>query len=207
MEDKSCLNGRDDEKSFSSASAPPSQHTKMQDEDDKTAHSKTIFRNSSSGSRKDDRKKHSKMPSSSSLHSLVSILKQYDNTQLHQQSVPNVSFEDNFSDDKFKNSKSSINANRNSSCNNSASQLQYTIDGDENPKSVPNGSISTQTSTIGFRASFFSVLEKIGIWRSQDLYKTTPSSINEIKFFTSERRATARNSVSSLLFRTFHGGN
>ena len=194
MEDNKNSNEKDDEKS----SSAPSSHLSGShlNDDEENSQKKKIFRNSS-GSHRKSNKKHTKMPSSSSLHSLVSILKQYDNTQIHQQSVPNVSFEE-----KFTNSKACTNI----SCNNSTSQLQYTIDGDENLKSVINGSISTQTSTIGFRASFFSVLEKIGIWRSQDLYKTTPSSANDIKFFTSERR-TARNSVSSLLYRTLHGGN
>lgn len=204
MEDNNNSNEKDDEKSSSN---PPSQlcRSNLNDDVEENGQTKKIFRNSS-GSHRKDKRKHTKMPSSSSLHSLVSILKQYDNTQIHQQSVPNVSFEDNFNNEKFTNSKASNNASTNISCNNSASQLQYTMDGDENPKSMINGSISTQTSTIGFRASFFSVLEKFGIWRSQDLYKTTPSSVNDIKFFTSERR-TARNSVSSLIYRTLHGGN
>ncbi|KAL7021494.1 hypothetical protein ACKWTF_011893 [Chironomus riparius] len=196
MEDNKNSNEKDDE---NSSSAPSLQLSRSHlNDDDENSQKKKIFRNSS-GSHRKNNKKHTKMPSSSSLHSLVSILKQYDNTQIHQQSVPNVSFEE-----KFTNTKTT--ACPNMSCNNSTSQLQYTIDGDENHKSGINGSISTQTSTIGFRASFFSVLEKIGIWRSQDLYKTTPSSTNDIKFFTSERR-TARNSVSSLLYRTLHGEN
>lgn len=203
MEENNNSNEKDDEKS---SSAPPSQLSRLHlNNDEENGLRKKIFRNSS-GSNRSNKRKHTKMPSSSSLHSLASILKQYDNTQIHQQSVPNVSFEDNFNNEKFANSKASMNACTNISCNNSTSQLQYTIDGDENPKSVINGSISTQTSTIGFRASFISVLEKFGIWRSQDLYKTAPSSTNDIKLFTSERR-TARNSVSSLLYRTLHGGN
>ncbi|KAG5672680.1 hypothetical protein PVAND_002791 [Polypedilum vanderplanki] len=149
-------------------------------------------------------KKH-KLSSSSSLHSLVSILKhpmQCDNNQQH--SVPNVSFENIENDAKSNLS----NSNTNASIDNSTSQLQYTIEGDEltTTKSIPEGSVSiqTQTSTIGFRASFFSVLEKLGIWRSQDLYKTTTATSisGEVKATT-----TARNSVTSLYFRTVHGEN
>lgn len=201
--DNSSINGRK-----KSTSAPSSKALRPQqdaDDDETNGHRKTIFRSATStGSHKyDKKKKHSKMPSSSSLHSLVSILKQDESTQIQQQSVPNVSFVDeNFPQEKLKASKSSVNL----SCENSTSHLQYTMDIGDNIKSVHNGSISTPSSTVGFRASFFSILEKIGIWRSQDLYKTTSASASEIKCFTSERRA-ARNSVSSLLFRTFHGSN
>jgi hypothetical protein len=54
---------------------------------------------------------------------------------------------------------------------------------------------SYQTSTIGFRASFFSVLEKLGVVRSQELHKQ-PSV-----------RKTERHSVTSLYFRSHYGGN
>lgn len=195
MDDKSSTNDKD-VGNPSSAKDARLQHS----DDDEVAHRKTISRNLSATHRH-DKKKHSKMPSSSSLHSLVPILKQYDKTQIHLQSTPNVSFEDDFDNENNKKFQSSTNV----SCDNSTSHLQYTIEGDESLKAIPNGSISTQTST-GFSASFFSILEKIGLWRSQDLHKTTPTSTNETKYGTSERR-TARNSVSSLLYRTLNGGN
>jgi hypothetical protein len=183
------------------------------------------------------------MPSSASLHSLVSILKPTCSDQNQQRSEPNVSFknkndyrkneesiknydddDDDDDDDVNENihavSKSSINANTiTPSIDNSTSQLNYTIECDEfSTKAIPNGSLSTQMSTIGFRASFFSVLEKLGVWRSQDLYKPTSSqNPSEIRFTTTtsksnnnnnnaEHHTTGRSSITSLYFRKLHGG-
>lgn len=150
------------------------------------------------------RNKHQKMPSSSSLHSLVSILKQpsmQDESQ-HQRSVPNVSFVNNDNDAKSNLSTSNTNA----SIDNSTSQLQYTIEGDElTTKSIPDGSVSTHTSTIGFRASFFSFFEKLGVkHHSQDFYRTSiPTQSHDASRISNG----GRNSVTSLFFRTIYGGN
>jgi hypothetical protein len=83
-----------------------------------------------------------------------------------------------------------------------SSQFHYAMEGEGSLRAT-GGSFSTQTSTIGFRASFFSVLEKLGVWRSQDLYKTSQSA-SETKF--PPDRKTARSSITSLYFRTLYGG-
>lgn len=137
------------------------------------------------------------MSSSSSLHSLVSILKP---TDADQRSVPNVSFGDEYNGMKSGMSKNSLSVNLNPSIGETSSQFQ--MEGDESFR-VPGGSFSTQTSTIGFRASFFSVLEKLGVWRSQDLYKAPPNP-PEIKL--PNERKMPRNSITSLYFRTVYGG-
>lgn len=161
--------------------------------DDPTINRKSLFRRST-GNKKNT--KRTRMSSSSSLHSLVSILKPSD---ADQRSVPNVSFGDDYNSMKTGVSKNSINTNLNQSIGESSSQFQ--IECDESYR-VPGGSFSTQTSTIGFRASFFSVLEKLGVWRSQDLYKA-PANVLEPK---PPERKTARSSITSLYFRTIYGG-
>jgi hypothetical protein len=147
------------------------------------------------------KRKSIKMPSSTSLHSLVSILKP--STYSDQQSVPNVSFDDECNEIKSRSdSKSSINDDRANLSMDNSSQYHTAVEGDGESFKPMNphaeGSISTQqSSTIGFRASFFSVLEKLGVWRSQsNLYKAP----------TSEIKVSARNSIASLYFRTFQGG-
>lgn len=164
---------------------------------DNTINRKSLLRRST-GSKK-RRRKTTRMSSSSSLHSLVSILKP---THSDQRSVPNVSFGDDYNDIHIGVSKNSLNVNMNPSIGETSSQFHYAMEG-EGSFRAPGGSFSTQTSTIGFRASFFSVLEKLGVWRSQDLYKT-PQSTSDIKL-PPERKAT-RNSVTSLYFRTIYGG-
>lgn len=67
---------------------------------------------------------------------------------------------------------------------------------------VGRGSLSTTHSTIGFRASFFSLMEKLGVYRSQEIYK--PSIAAEVKPSTDRR--TTRNSITSLYFRKLYGG-
>lgn len=146
------------------------------------------------------KRKKRKMPSSSSLHSLVSILKP--TADSNQRSTPNVSFCDEYNDILVGMSKNSLSVNMNPSIGETSSQFNYTMEGEESFR-VPGGSFSTQNSTIGFRASFFSVLEKLGVWRSQDLYKTPPAA-SESKF--PSIRKTARNSITSLYFRTVYGG-
>lgn len=175
------------------ASAPPPQQTETSNA---TINRKLLFRRSTGSKRRQTRKR---MSSTSSLHSLASILKP---THSDQRSVPNVSFSDEYNDVKVEESKDSLNATRNPSIGESSSQLHYTLDNEESFR-VHGGSFSTQASTIGFRSSFFSVLEKLGVWRSQDLYKPKPSTSEEK--FTSERK-TARNSITSLYFRTLQGG-
>lgn len=157
---------------------------------------KCLFRRST-GSKRNRRK--TRMSSSSSLHSLVSILKP---TDADQRSVPNVSFGEEKSDD-YKNdgvSKSSLNVNPSIG---EASAHFYAMEVGESSYRLPGGSFSTQNSTIGFRSSFFSVLEKLGVWRSQDLYKAT-TSVSETKF--PPDRKTGRSSVTSLYFRAIYGG-
>lgn len=152
-----------------------------------------LFRRST-GSKK--RRRPSRMSSSSSLHSLVSILKPSNSDQ---RSAPNVSFRNEYNDIGV--SKNSISVNMNPSFGETSSQFQYAMDGEVSLR-APGGSFSTQTSTIGFRASFFSVLEKLGVWRSQDLYKTSQNS-SEQKFPCDRK---GRSSVTSLYFRTVYGG-
>lgn len=164
---------------------------------DATINRKSLFRRST-GNKKQTIK--SKMSSSSSLHSLVSILKPNDADQ--QRSVPNVSFGDEYNALNTGVSKNSLSVNMNPSIGETSSQLHYQLEGDESFR-VPGGSFSTQTSTIGFRASFFSVLEKLGVWRSQDLYKA-PTIAAEMKL--PPDRKTARSSITSLYFRTVYGG-
>jgi hypothetical protein len=160
---------------------------------DATINRKSVFRRSTGNK---NHSKKSQMSSSSSLHSLVSILKP---TDADQRSVPNVSFGDKYSDMKPGVSKNSLSVNLNPSIGETSS---YQMEGDESFR-VPGGSFSTQTSTIGFRASFFSVLEKLGVWRSQDLYKA-PSIPIEARL--PPDRKTARSSITSLYFRTVYGG-
>lgn len=145
------------------------------------------------------KKKKAKMSSSSSLHSLVSILKPTDPSQ---RSAPNVSFGEDYNDINVRASKNSLSVNMNPSIGETSSQYHYTMEGQENFR-VPGGSFSTQNSTIGFRASFFSLLEKLGVWRSQDLYKASQNT-SEPKF--PPDRKTTRNSITSLYFRTLYGG-
>lgn len=152
------------------------------------------------------KRKSIKMPSSSSLHSLVSILKPY--TDSNRRSVPNVSFDDKYNEIKLRESKSSVMDDKtNPSFDDSASQYHSALDGGDTGSFKPinnnaEGSIISQSSTIGFRASFFSVLEKLGVLRSEDLYKAPPSDSR----FTTDKRI-GRNSVSSLYFRAVYGGN
>ena len=135
------------------------------------------------------KRKSIKMPSSSSLHSLVSILKP--STDSNRRSVPNVSFDEEYNNIKLSESKSSvIDDKTNPSFDDSTSQYHSAIDGADVGCFKPmnnhaEGSISTQqSSTIGFRASFFSVLEKLGVLRSEDLYKTPTTDSR----FTSDKR-------------------
>lgn len=150
----------------------------------------------STGSRKQRRKP--RMPSSSSLHSLVSSLKPSD---AEQRSTPNVSFGDDYNDISIDVSKNSLNVNTNPSIGETSSQFHYVMEG-EGSFQVPGGSFSTQNSTIGFRASFFSVLEKLGVWRSQDLYRTSQSA-SEAKLPPDRK---GRSSITSLYFRKLYGG-
>lgn len=174
---------------------PSSAPAERGEPNDPTINRKSLFRRST-GNKKNSKK--SRMSSSSSLHSLVSILKPSD---ADQRSVPNVSFgDDEYNTMKTGVSKNSINTNLNQSIGETSSQFQ--IEGDESFR-VPGGSFSTQTSTIGFRASFFSVLEKLGVWRSQDLYKAPP---NVLETKPPPERKTTRNSITSLYFRTIYGG-
>lgn len=182
-------------------SAPPPRN----ENEEKIAINRRASHRRSTGNCKHSRKS-IKMPSSSSLHSLVSILKP--TTHSDQQSVPNVSFDDECNEIKSRSdSKSSINDEKTNPSFDNSSQYHTAVEGDVESFKPTNvhaeGSISTQqSSTIGFRASLFSVLEKLGVWRSQDVYKTT---VSEVKI-TNERH-TARNSIASLYFRTFQGGN
>lgn len=166
--------------------------------DDQEIDRKSLFR-SSTGSKHRKIKHHSRISSSSSLHSLVSILKPVNPSHAEQRSVPNVSFGDCYNDINVRVSKNSLIANQ-SNC--SASQFNDGLEMGEGSHRI--GSISTQTSTIGFRASFFSVLEKLGVLKSQDLYKSSQNT-SEQKFPISEHR-TARSSITSLYYRTFYGG-
>lgn len=173
---------------------PSSAPVEIIEPNDQTMNRKSLFRRSTGNKRNSNK---SKMSSSSSLHSLVSILKP---TDADQRSVPNVSFGEEYNSLKTGVSKNSINTNLNQSIGETSSQFHMEC---EESFRVPGGSFSTQTSTIGFRASFFSVLEKLGVWRSQDLYKAPPN-LNELK--QPPERKTARNSITSLYFRTIYGG-
>lgn len=159
---------------------------------------RTKLHRRSTGSKK--RHKRARMASSSSLHSLVSILKP---NNADQRSVPNVSFgADDHNDIQIGVSKDSLNINMNPSLGETSSQVYYGMDGEPSFR-VPGGSFSTQTSTIGFRASFFSVLEKLGVWRSQDLYKAA-QTVTEAKVQPDRKKSRA--SVTSLYFRSLYGG-
>jgi hypothetical protein len=189
------------ESSRASTSAPPPQTLDKQHKDQQNQdrcdeiHGKALQRRST-GSRKLSRKKTKRMGSSSSLHSLVSILKPPDCDQHQQRSASNVSFGHensyNENDMKFSGGDDGEINNRND------------IEIDENFIQNVNGrgSLSTTHSTIGFRASFFSLLEKLGVYRSQEIYKQP--TVAEIK--TSTDRRTNRNSITSLYFRTIYGG-
>lgn len=150
-----------------------------------------LFRRST-GSKK--RRRPSRMSSSSSLHSLVSILKP---SASDQRSAPNVSFSSEYNNIGI--SKNSISVNMNPSMGETSSQ--FAMDGEVSLRAA-GGSFSTQTSTIGFRSSFFSVLEKLGVLRSQDLYKASQNS-SEQKFQSERKR---RSSIASLYFRALYGG-
>lgn len=154
-------------------------------DDDKIAHDKMLQRRST-GSRKQTRKRTKRMGSSSSLHSLVSILKPPDGSQ--QRSVSNVSFGQDFD---MKRDEEDDTGARN----------EEDID-DGSAVHAARGSLSTTQSTIGFRASFFSLLEKLGVYRSQEIYKPTiPAEARP-----SQDRRTNRNSITSLYFRKLYGG-
>ena len=143
----------------------------------------------------------SRMPSSSSLRSLSSILKPSTHSDQYC-----VSFVDELK--RENDSKTSISDEKITNFfSESSSQFHSAIENNADAESfkpmnvVAEGSVSTQqSSTTGLRASFFYVLEKLGVIRSEE--KTTAAS--EIKA-PSERRLT-RNSVASLYYRTFHGG-
>lgn len=167
-------------------------HSEPSDDDS----NKTKLHRRSTGSKK--RHKRARMASSSSLHSLVSILKP-NNADNDQRSVPNVSFG---GDEQFGVSKESLDINMNPSLGETSSQVYYGMDGETSFR-VPGGSFSTQTSTIGFRASFFSVLEKLGVWRSQDIYKPS-QTVTEAKIPPDRKKSRA--SVTSLYFRSLYGG-
>lgn len=156
-----------------------------------------LFRRSTGSKRR--KKKPTRTTSSSSLHSLVSILKP---PHTDQRSAPNVSFGNENNGINNAESKTSLNATFNPSIGESSSQFHYMMEG-EGSSRIAGGSFSTQTSTIGFRASFFSVLEKLGVWRSQDLYKTSQNA-NEAK--CPPERKTARSSITSLYFRSLYDG-
>lgn len=173
------------------SSAPIQSFEKQNNE---SGRQKSLIRRSTGSKRRK-----AKMSSSSSLHSLVSILKPTDSDQ---RSVPNVSFGDDYNDISVGVSKNSLSVNMNPSIGESSSQY-YTMEGDESFR-VPNGSFSTQNSIIGFRASFFSVLEKLGVWHSQELYKATQNP-TEVKL-PQDNRKTARSSITSIYFRTVYGG-
>lgn len=155
-------------------------------DDDKIAHDKMLQRRST-GSRKQTRKRTKRMGSSSSLHSLVSILKPPDGSQ--QRSVSNVSFGQDFE------------MKRDDEDTGATNEEELDID-DGSAVHAARGSLSTTQSTIGFRASFFSLLEKLGVYRSQEIYKPTiPAEARP-----SQDRRTNRNSITSLYFRKLYGG-
>lgn len=156
-------------------------------DDDKIAHDKMLQRRST-GSRKQTRKRTKRMGSSSSLHSLVSILKPPDGSQ--QRSVSNVSFGQDFDMKRYEEDDTGA-----------TNGEELDID-DGSAVHAARGSLSTTQSTIGFRASFFSLLEKLGVYRSQEIYKPTiPAEARP-----SQDRRTNRNSITSLYFRKLYGG-
>lgn len=180
------------DESDSKPSSAPSQS--LTEDNNVAGRQKSLIRRSTGS-----KKRKAKMSSSSSLHSLVSILKPTDSDQ---RSAPNVSFGDDYNDINVGVSRNSLSVNMNPSLGETSSQYHYTMEEEENFR-IPGGSFSTQNSTIGFRASFFSVLEKLGVWRSQDVYKAS-QNVNETK--VPPDRKTARNSITSLYFRTIYGG-
>lgn len=176
-----------------STSAPPTsaasaEHSRTPN--DEKCRGKALQRRST-GSRKLSKKKTKRMGSSSSLHSLVSILKPPDCDQ-QQRSASNVSFghEYSYTEGDIKCDEEEIS---------NGNELEI----DENSiQHIGRGSLSTTHSTIGFRASFFSLMEKLGVYRSQEIYKpTVPADIK-----TSTDKRTNRNSITSLYFRTLYGG-
>ncbi|CRK86707.1 CLUMA_CG000540, isoform A [Clunio marinus] len=183
---------KNENSSLKPLSAPPLKLTK----NDENVENKNVLFRRSTGSKKQRRK--AQIPSSSSLHSLVPILKASNSDQ---RSVPNVSF-----DDESKGlgvSKNSLFVTIDRSIGETSSQFNDTTEGGESSQNREE-SFSTQTSSIGFRASFFSVLEKLGVLRSQDLYKPSLNS-NDTKL--PPERKTARSSITSLYMRTFYGEN
>lgn len=155
---------------------------------------RTALQRRSTGNCKRKRKS-IKMPSSSSLHSLVSILKAAPTDTNNRRSVPNVSFDSDCNEIKLSDSVNDEKTTTNDE------HIAVECDGPIN--SHTEGDFSTQqSSSIGLRASLFSVLTKLGVWRSEDLYKA-PTSDGK---FPSDKR-TARSSVTSLYFRSLYGGN
>jgi hypothetical protein len=155
-----------------------------------------VLHRRSTGSCKRKRKS-IKMPSSSSLHSLVSILKTTP-SESNRQSVPNVSFDSDCNEIKLSDDLvNDENVTTTNACVNEPSEYHIAVAMD----SVDVTESTQQSSTIGLRASLFSVLTKLGVWRSEDLYKA-PASDGK---FPNDKKTT-RNSVTSL-FRTFYGGN
>lgn len=162
-----------------SPSPDETQHAKYDEKIDK------VLQRRSTGSRKQTKKRGAKrMGSSSSLHSLVSILKPPDCSQ---RSVSNVSFGHEYGDAK---------------CEEGTRNEEIDID-ENSAVNVARGSLSTTHSTIGFRASFFSLLDKLGVYRSQEIYKPT---FNAEVIKPSTDRRTTRNSITSLYFRKIYGG-
>lgn len=158
---------------------------------------KSLFRKSTSNKKS---KRKSKRKSCASLQSLTASLNP-SNADLR--SEPNM-YKDDYHDISCTASKNSLDNVFDPSIDGSTSQYPYYMASEENFR-VGGGSYSTQTSTIGFRASFFSVLEKLGMFRSQEIIKEQQYS-NDNRF-PSNKGPRDRSSVTSLYFRSLYGGN
>lgn len=155
---------------------------------------RSVFRRSTSHRRK----RKSKTQSCASLQNIAGILK-------HSTSDPHsepylCSSNDHQAEDYNDNSVSmSKNSSNNNLPSNDATSSQYHGMESEESYRVPTGSFSTQTSTIGFRASFFSVLEKLGVWRNVEQ--------PQMQERTFDKEPPNRHSITSIFFHSLYGGN
>lgn len=155
---------------------------------------KALYRRSTGNCKQ--KRKSIKMPSSSS--SLISILKPSNTSdEGGGDTIPNLSFDDEYSEIKDV-------SNQNEP---SPIESVVVIDG-RGGEGVENLTSQQSSSSVGFRLSFFTVLEKLGVFRTEDLYKTQSSDSRFPATTTTERRIgrNSRNSISSLYYRAIYGG-
>lgn len=149
------------------------------------------------------RKKRSQTKSCTSLQNIAGILK-HSTSDLHSEPYlysSNKNETEDYNEISFNMSQNSSKNNLDPSNDADLSQFQGLESEGSYHENVrePTGSFSTQTSTIGFRASFFSVLEKLGVWRNVE----QPPMQDR----TFDNDPPNRHSITSIFFHSLYGGN